>query len=73
MSMTYIFTTNTACFILVRTSVDSRLFHTINLHFSQSQVLSPTRNHNVDIATCHPSATEGFGDSSSDMFDRSTP
>jgi len=49
----------------------ARLFHTINLHFSQSQVFSPARNHNVDVATFHPSATEGFGDSSSNM-NRST-
>ena len=46
---------------------------TINLHFCQSQILSLARNHNVDIATCHPSAIVGFGDSSSDISDHSTP
>ena len=46
---------------------------TINLNFTQSQVFSPARNHNVDIATCHPSAIEGLGSSTPDMSDHSTP
>ena len=46
---------------------------TINLHFGQSQILPLARNHNVDVATWHPSAVVGFGDSSSEMSDHSTP